>query len=51
MAYFSNGDLERYWAYVKDGKLPEKFADAGGVPRVLIPARFHKELEQYLRFK
>jgi hypothetical protein len=35
------GLLDRQWAYVEDGKLPEYF-DGG----ILVPAKFHKELEQ-----
>lgn len=35
------GLLDRQWAYVEDGKLPEYF-DGG----ILVPAKFHKELKQ-----
>ena len=34
------GLIDRQWAYVEDGKLPE-FFDGG----VLVPARFHNELK------
>jgi hypothetical protein len=37
----SFGLIERSWAYVKDGKLPETFDDGYSVPK-----RFHKELEK-----
>ena len=41
---------ERAWAYVKDGKLPERFAevfDADGDAidsMIAVPSRFHKEI-------
>lgn len=31
--------IERSWAYVKDGKLPEQFDDG-----YVVPKRFHKEI-------
>jgi len=37
------GRLERSWAYVKDGNLPEWFEDSGGSPTVKVPKRFHAE--------
>ena len=39
---FGDG-LERSWAYVKDGKLPEHFEDSGGRPMAKVPKRFHAE--------
>lgn len=44
-----NGVEDRFWAYVKDGKLPEYFEDGGGYETsIRVPQRFHKELKQYL---
>jgi hypothetical protein len=33
----------RSWAYLEDGKLPERFTDAYGREIAKVPARFHKE--------
>lgn len=41
----ANGD--RTWAYVTDGKLPERFEDAYQTPCTKVPARFHREVERY----
>jgi hypothetical protein len=40
------GLTERWWAYVEDGKLPERFADAYGNEGPSVPKRFHAELQQ-----
>lgn len=46
----SQGETDRLWAYIKDGKLPETFSDAWGAPvSVNVPKRFHKELEQFIK--
>jgi hypothetical protein len=42
-----DGLLDRQWAYIEDGKLPERFSDSGGSEGPLVPARFHHELERY----
>jgi hypothetical protein len=45
-----NGLEYRYWAYVKNGKLPETFEDgAGHKISIKVPKKFHKELKQYLK--
>jgi len=47
-----DGETERLWAYVKDGKLPATFSDAMGTPIAYdVPKRFVKELEQVLQVK
>ena len=39
------GLLDRSWAYVKDGKLPDVFSyGLGNEDGVAVPQRFHKEL-------
>lgn len=38
------GNLDRSWAYVQGGHLPEFFKDAYGHPTTRIPRRFHREL-------
>ncbi len=45
-----NAGLEdRYWAYVKGGKLPEYFTNAMGESiNIKVPQRFHAELAKYL---
>lgn len=46
------GMEDRYWAYVKDGKLPEFFSDGGGgTTQIRVPKRFHKELDSYVLLK
>jgi len=43
--YDSGEDLVcRSWAYMEDGKLPERFEDAMCVEVAKVPARFHKEV-------
>ena len=45
-----NGLDDRHWAYVKDGKLPEFFADAmGEFTGYKVPQKFHAELKSYLK--
>ena len=45
----NDGVNTRYWAYAKDDKLPEYFADANGVSvGYKVPERFHIELSKYL---
>jgi hypothetical protein len=36
----------RSWAYVEDGKLPDRFTDACGREVAKVPARFHKEADK-----
>ena len=44
-----DGVNERYWAYVKEGKLPDNFKTAMGEDTgIKIPNRFHDELKKYL---
>lgn len=43
-----NGLENRTWAYVKDGKLPEKFKDDDENEGAMVPKKFHKELEKYI---
>ena len=41
----TEGLLDRHWAYVKDGVLPEYFADSMGEnTSIRVPQRFHREL-------
>lgn len=41
-----DGEVDRLWAYVEDGKLPEYFSDGSNVKiEVRVPKRFHKEYE------
>jgi len=42
-----DGLIERDWAYVVNGKLPETFTDSNGKPSYQIPERFRKELFDY----
>lgn len=45
-----DGLQDRYWAYVKNGKLPEFFEDgAGHLINISVPKRFHTELANYLK--
>lgn len=44
----ANGITDRYWAYIKDGKLPEYFSDSQGEINIKVPQRFHKDLSKYL---
>ena len=34
------------WAYMEDGHLPTHFADAYGIPRTVVPKRFHAEVSK-----
>jgi hypothetical protein len=44
------GLTDRYWAYVKDGKLPDYFTDGcDETVNIKVPAKFHKELASYLK--
>ena len=46
------GITDRYWAYVKDGKLPEYFQNGGGhTIKIKVPQKYHKELEIYFKQK
>ena len=40
-----DGDLERSWAYVADGKLPTQFETDDGEEGVLVPPEFHREVK------
>lgn len=41
----NKGVLDRYWAYVKNGKLPEYFSNSMQQQICIkVPQRFHKEL-------
>lgn len=43
-----DGLVERLWAYVKDGKLPETFSDSMGTPiGIDVPKRFLAEFEKH----
>ena len=45
----ADGLTDRYWAYVKDGKLPEYFSDGNNENiGIKVPQRFHKELNSYM---
>lgn len=44
----AEGLTERYWAYVKNGKLPEYFQDSNENNICKVPARFHAELAKYV---
>ena len=35
---------DRTWAYVENGRLPERFRDAYETPQTRVPVRFHREL-------
>ncbi len=41
------GLIERDWAYIVKGQLPETFFDSGGTPSHSIPQRFRDELEAH----
>lgn len=44
-----DGETDRLWAYVKDGKLPDTFSDSMGTPIAYdVPKRFVKELERVM---
>ncbi len=45
----ADGLLDRSWAYVKGGKLPENFSNESGASvEYKVPKAFHKELADYL---
>jgi hypothetical protein len=44
-----DGEQSRYWAYVRNGKLPEFFSDAYDVTDIKVPQKFHKELSARLK--
>lgn len=45
---YRNWDLvERTWAYVEDGKLPEYFSNSSDQEESKVPKRFHKELAKF----
>ena len=41
-----DGLLDRQWAYLQDGKLPERFSDSGGNEGPLVPPRYHLEIQR-----
>lgn len=44
----NEGVTDRFWAYVKNSKLPEFFQDGGGQTiKIKVPQKFHKELQKY----
>lgn len=44
-----DGTTEMFWAYVKNGMLPEYFCnEIGNATSIKVPQRFHNELKQYL---
>ena len=46
----ADGLEDRFWAYVKDGKLPEYFQDgAGHEIDIKVPQKYHKELSNYYK--
>jgi hypothetical protein len=45
----SQGTIDRQWAYVKDGRLPEFFEDSGQARGAKVPQKFHRELAKYAR--
>lgn len=46
----NEGVTDRLWAYVKDGKLPQFFSNANGLPTgYKVPVRFHNELANYIK--
>lgn len=44
-----DGSLERSWAYVEAGVLPENFTDSGDHIVAKVPKRFHQELAVCLK--
>lgn len=43
----SGGVEDRLWAYMKDGKLPEYFADSRNLPTgIRVPKKFHLEVSR-----
>lgn len=43
--HWAGGYLDRSWAYVLDGGLPERFED--GLRNVAVPERFHQEVARF----
>lgn len=43
------GEPFRQWAYIEDGKLPDRFRDANEVERAKVPDKFHRELQRWLK--
>ena len=44
-----DGVTDSFWAYMKDGKLPEYFSDSMGTPiNIKVPQAFHNQLNAYL---
>lgn len=44
----NEGVTNTLWAYVKDGKLPEYFADSSLLPTgYKVPIKYHNELKKY----
>ena len=41
-----DGLLDRQWAYLQDGALPERFSDSGGNAGPSVPHRFHFEVRR-----
>ena len=44
-----HGGIDRSWAYVEEGKLPDHFKDAYDRNEAKVPQRFHKELAKAFR--
>ncbi len=45
-----DGEKDRLYAYVKDGKLPETFSDSmGTLINITIPKKYQKEFENYIK--
>jgi hypothetical protein len=40
-----DGLIDRHWAYVRNGKLPQFFSDGIADTGHRVPARFHRELK------
>ncbi len=46
----ADGETDRYYAYVKDGKLPENFPDVYGYETgIKVPQKYQKQLSAYLK--
>lgn len=43
----NEGLIDRQWAYIKNGILPDYFSGANGQTKITVPQRFHKELTTY----
>lgn len=45
-----DGETDRYYAYVREGKLPEYFSNELNQPLgIKVPQRFHKELANLIK--